>query len=426
MITLACAIIALVESYFIVDFADEVLRLNYGSLKRKIIASLPLSITGIICGILGLHSAVICAVSVIYLFLISRKSTAKIAKRIAASFGVLAVAFVASLAARGLLSTALMLEFNDEPDSIMKIPQGLIETTLLWLFFDMLKKFFDRDRVRFRRRNWVQIIVIFGCAFLAMCVLSWWARTDDAASLVVFFADVLIMLSAVTSYYMILSLGEYSRESEELQLEKQQREFRLQSNENVKLQYEETRRIRHDLKQVYAVLSALLSENKVAEAEEYLSRNYTEIESMEILIDVGNDFINAILSSKLKRARALGITVRCCVDRALSFDEADMCVLLGNMLDNAIEACEKCKKLDTPRFIEFSIASRGEQFLIEVANSVCENVLGENAALATTKPNSELHGFGTKSIRQIAEKYDGNVRYFQEGDMFTCEVILTN
>lgn len=423
MITLACAIITLFEGYFIVDFADEVLRLNYGDLKRKIIASLPLSIAGIICGVLSLHSAVICAVSVIYLFLISRRSTAKFTKRIAASFGVPAVAFGASFAARGLLSTALMLEFNDAPDNIMKIPQGLIEATLLWLFYDMLKKFFDRDRVRFRRRNWVQIIVIFGCAFLAMCVLSLWARTDDAASLVVFFADVLIMLSAITSYYMILSLGEYSRESEELQLEKQQREFRLQSNENVRLQYEETRRIRHDLKQVYAVLSALLSENKVAEAEEYLSRNYTEIESMEILIDVGNDFINAILSSKLKRARALGITVRCCVDRALSFDETDMCVLLGNMLDNAIEACEKC---ETARFIELSIASRGEQFLIEVANSVCENVLGENAALATTKPNSELHGFGTKSIRQIAEKYDGNVRYFQEGDMFTCEVILTN
>lgn len=426
LITLVCAIIALFEGYFIVDYIGAVSHFKYDNLKRKIIASLPLSIAGIICGIFNYHLAVICAVSVIYLFLITRKSAAVIPKRIVVSFAVLAIAFGAYFAARGLLSTALLLESGDEPESIMKIPQKLIEATLLWLFFDMLKKFFDRDRVRFRRRNWVQICLIFGCAILAMGVLSLWARTENAASLIVFFADVLIMLSAITSYYMILSLGNYHRESEELRLEKQQREFRLESGDNVKRQYEETRRIRHDLKQVYAVLSALLSENKVAKAEEYLSRNYSEIENMEILIDVGNDFINALLSSKLKRARALGITVRCCVDRALSFDEADMCVLLGNMLDNAIEACEKCKNCESPRFVELSIASRGEQFLIEVANSVSENVLGKNAGLTTTKPNSELHGFGTKSIRQIAEKYDGNVRYFQEGDIFTCEVLLSN
>lgn len=426
VITLVCAVIALFEGFFIIDFIGAVSRLNYENFKKKIIVSLPLSIAGIICGIFGIHSSVICAISAIYLILITRKSTSKIPKRIAASFAVLGIAFGAYFGARGLLWTALLLETGDKPDNIMKIPQRLIEATLLWLFFDMLKKFFDRDRVRFRRRNWVQIFLIFGCSILAMGVLSLWARTESAASLIVFFADVLIMLSAITSYYMILSLGNYHRESEELRLEKQQREFRLESSENVKRQYEETRRIRHDLKQVYAVLSALLSENKVAEAEEYLNRNFSEIESMEILIDVGNDFINAILSSKLKRARTLGITVRCCVDRALDFDESDMCVLLGNMLDNAIEACEKCRNCESPRFVELSIASRGEQFLIEVANSVSENVLGKNAELATTKPNSELHGFGTKSIRQIAEKYDGNVRYFQEGDIFTCEVLLSN
>lgn len=435
-VTLACALIALFESFAVADFVRAVLRVdrenseNSENAERRkfpikiIVLSLPLAVAGLICGAYGVHPSVICGFSVIYLFLvIGRRSKKKIIQRIIASVSAVGIAFGAFFSARELLSTALMLDYFDKPEDTMKIPQKLIEASLLWLFFDMLKKFFDRDKVRFRRRNWIQIIVIFGCSILAMCALDLWARTDHAAAaVIVFFTDVLIMLSAITSYYMILSLGNYHRESEELRLFKQQQEFRLESNESVKRQYEETRRIRHDLKQVYAVLSTLLSENKVAEAEEYLSRNYSEIESMEILIDVGNDFINAILSSKLNRAKALGITVRCCVDRSLKFDEADMCVLLGNMLDNAIEACDKCAQ---PRYVELSIISRGEQYLIEVANSVPDNVLGENAALETTKRNADLHGFGTKSIRQIAEKYDGNVRYFQEGDIFTCEVLLT-
>lgn len=431
-VTLVTALTALIESVSVVGFVSAVLCIDRddpgnferGIFSKKIIAlSLPLAIAGLICGAYDVHPSIICGFSVIYLFLvIGQRSKKGIIQRIIASVSAVGIALGAFFSARELLYTALMLEYSDKPDDITRIPQKLIEALLLWLFFDMLKKFFDRDKVRFRRRNWIQIIVIFGCSILAMCALNQYARTEPVAALIAFFADVLIMLSAVTSYYMILSLGNYHRESEELRLSKQQQEFRLESNENVRRQYEETRRIRHDLKQVYAVLSTLLSENKVAEAEEYLSRNYSEIESMEILIDVGNDFINAILSSKLNRAKALGITVRCCVDRSLKFDEADMCVLLGNMLDNAIEACEKCAP---PRYVELSIISRGEQYMIEVANSVPDNVLGENAALETTKRNAELHGFGTKSIRQIAEKYDGNVRYFQEGDIFTCEVLLT-
>lgn len=425
-VKIACALIALFESYAVANFVRVVLRVDIERERspiKTIMPSLPLAIAGLICGAYDAHPAVICGFSVIYLFLvIGRKSKKKIIPRLIASVSAVAIAFGAFFSARELLSTSLMLDLYDKPEAIMEIPQKLIEALLLWLFFDMLMKFFDRDKVRFRRRNWIQIIVIFGCSILAMSVLNLLARAESAASMIVFLADVLIMLSAITSYYMILSLGNYHRESEELRLFKQQQEFRLESNESVKRQYEETRRIRHDLKQVYAVLSTLLSENKVAESEEYLSRNYSEIESMEILIDVGNDFINAILSSKLNRAKALGITVRCCVDRSLKFDEADMCVLLGNMLDNAIEACERCAQ---PRYVELSIISRGEQYLIEVANSVPDNVLGENAALETTKRNAELHGFGTKSIRQIAEKYDGNVRYFQEGDIFTCEVLLT-
>lgn len=431
-VTLVTALTALIESVSVVGFVIAVLCIDRddpgnferGKFPKKIIAlSLPLAIAGLICGAYDVHPSIICGFSVIYLFLvIGQRSKKGIIQRIIASVSAVGIALGAFFSARELLYTALMLEYSDKPDDITRIPQKLIEALLLWLFFDMLKKFFDRDKVRFRRRNWIQIIVIFGCSILAMCALNQYARTEPVAALIAFFADVLIMLSAVTSYYMILSLGNYHRESEELRLSKQQQEFRLESNENVRRQYEETRRIRHDLKQVYAVLSTLLSENKVAEAEEYLSRNYSEIESMEILIDVGNDFINAILSSKLNRAKALGITVRCCVDRSLKFDETDMCVLLGNMLDNAIEACEKCAP---PRYVELSIISRGEQYMIEVANSVPDNVLGENAALETTKRNAELHGFGTKSIRQIAEKYDGNVRYFQEGDIFTCEVLLT-
>ena len=181
--------------------------------------------------------------------------------------------------------------------------------------------------------------------------------------------------------------------------------------------------IRHDMKHAYSVINTLLLDGKYDEAVKYVQGGSENIASTEMIIDIGNDFVNAILNSKLSLAKSKGIEVLCGAAKNLDgVADEDLCVLLGNMLDNAIEACVLCEK--EKRIVEVNIASYSKQIVITVSNTVKGDVLKGNHDLVTTKKQAAGHGFGVESIRQIAKKYDGHVRFYQENSVFNCKVLL--
>ena len=90
------------------------------------------------------------------------------------------------------------------------------------------------------------------------------------------------------------------------------------------------------------------------------------------------------------------------------------------MLDNAIEAA----KITTPACIEVSIFSDDYKTNICVSNSICKSVLNDNKNLFTTKTDFQNHGIGVRTIRGVADKYNGNVFFYEENMNFFCRVIL--
>ena len=140
-----------------------------------------------------------------------------------------------------------------------------------------------------------------------------------------------------------------------------------------------------------------------------------------MVIDVHNDFLNAILNSKLLIASEQGIRVICASASNIDgIDDIDLCNLLGNILDNAIEAAKDCQN----GYIEVSIRSDENMVLVIVANTVAEPVVKRNKELKSTKKNADDHGYGVKTIRFIAEKYNGTASFYEEGDMFYCQVMM--
>ena len=236
------------------------------------------------------------------------------------------------------------------------------------------------------------------------------------------FAEISSVILFVASFYIIFALSRSNKESEELHILRQQHQYRIQYANNIKMQYDEIRRIRHDMKQSYSVIESLISDEKYTEASKYIESNINNFGKSEILIDVGNDFVNAILNSKLTFAKSIGIEVICSsTSNIQGIDDTDLCNLLGNMLDNAIEACEQCKG---EKLIEASISIRENKCIIIVSNSVESEIMKNNKALETTKKDAKNHGFGVKSIRTIAEKYGGLVNFYQEKSLFNCQVVL--
>ncbi|MBE6845649.1 MAG: GHKL domain-containing protein [Ruminococcus sp.] len=330
-----------------------------------------------------------------------------------------------------LVSSAVSAAFKADitviytEQSLIRFIAVISAQILMFVFCDLLIKIIGQDKLSLNKKEWFLILITFVFSFSTIAIIhiaQTYYDIPEAATMLMLFAEICSVILFVASFYIIFALSKSNKESEELRILKQQNEYRIQYANNIKMQYDEIRRIRHDMKQSYSVIESLISDEKYAEASEYINSNISSIGKSEIIINVGNDFVNAILNSKLTYAKSIGIEVICSsTSNIKGIDDTDLCSLLGNMLDNAIEACEKN---EGEKLIETNIIFRENKYIIIVSNSVESEILKSNKALKTTKKDTENHGFGVKSIRTIAEKYGGVVNYYQERNMFNCQVVL--
>ena len=138
-----------------------------------------------------------------------------------------------------------------------------------------------------------------------------------------------------------------------------------------------------------------------------------------------NEGVNFILNSKLAVCGDKGIHGDLMIiGDVTKHDEYDLISLLGNLLDNAIEACAKC----TDPTIKLEIKNYKDYLSITVINSTAEPVLKNNPELKTTKKDKELHGIGLSSIQSVVDKYSGDIIrndvLMNEKDAFKCSVLL--
>lgn len=177
------------------------------------------------------------------------------------------------------------------------------------------------------------------------------------------------------------------------------------------------------MKQYAAAMQALIKNGKLSEAEALAEKQTEHLSKIETVINIENDFLNAILNSKLSFAKSKNIDILCSIENDISgIEDTDLCNLLGNLLDNAILAAEKCDP--ELRLIEFKISLMGSKLVIIVRNSINASVLKENPGLISTKPNYSEHGFGIKTIKSIVEKYNGTFDFYEEGLTFISRVEL--
>ena len=194
--------------------------------------------------------------------------------------------------------------------------------------------------------------------------------------------------------------------------------------EEVQNIYQTMRAWRHDYHNHMQAIKALLSMGKKEELSEYLDNLEKDLDSIDIAIRTGNVGLDAILSSKVSIARKNNIEVNCTakVPQDLKVSDVHLCAIVGNLMDNAIEACEKITDGTVPRFIRIYIGLFKSQLYISVSNSTCEKHRRRLSELVTSKLGE--HGFGLRRIDKLAEKYDGYVNRKNEPGIFATEVML--
>ncbi len=145
----------------------------------------------------------------------------------------------------------------------------------------------------------------------------------------------------------------------------------------------------------------------------------------DIVVNTGNDILDTVLTEKNLRCNKNKIAFTCVADgNALAFmTDADICALFGNALDNAIEATVKIPD-EQKRMIGLSVHRSGKFATVEVHNTLCVEPEFVDGLPITTKSERDLHGYGVKSIKLIAEKYGGNMTISVRDGLFDLSVLL--
>ncbi len=328
------------------------------------------------------------------------------------------------------VTAVLSVALNSAPKELFVMQStyriiGVVMCQTLNLFlYSLILKFVDKTILAMKKKEWILVISVLLISSLSFGVIQTAlneAKLSEETALMLMMCEIGLCTLNIICLYITVSLNKSNRVAEELKLKEQQQKHDIQYAETVRAQYEEIRNIRHNMKQHLAVVSGLQIEGKYDEAQEYVSKISSNIAEIEMFMDVGSDFVNAILNSKLSIAKSKNINVLCSSSSNIDgINEYDLCNLIGNMLDNAIEAAEKTVNA----IIEVSIASDKYKISIKVANSIAESILNKNPSLKSSKSNPVLHGFGTKTIRSISEKYNGNADFYEEGLSFVCRVEL--
>lgn len=178
----------------------------------------------------------------------------------------------------------------------------------------------------------------------------------------------------------------------------------------------------HDLKHQITVLQ---SEQDSQRRMDYLAEIKEEIRAYEAQNKTGNTVLDTILTSKSLHCARHGIELTCVADGAkLGFiDVMDLCSIFGNILDNAIE-CELRIEDANKRLIHLAVYAK-QGFLVIQCENYCDEVLKfQNDLPISTKDNSDYHGFGIKSVRYAAAKYDGTVTIHNQDNWFEIDIVI--
>ena len=183
------------------------------------------------------------------------------------------------------------------------------------------------------------------------------------------------------------------------------------------------RRQIHDFNHHLRVIQELSRTGNEKEVENYLSALLAVSKKDLSLCRCGNDVIDAVINSKAMDAKSLGIAYHFDIrfDPGLSIDSVDLCAVLSNQIDNAIEACQNIPEGQERRITVKIWPQNSNMLFLQVHNSVVSNPFVENEKLQTTKDDPyHLHGYGLQNIREIALKYDGDMKCsFQDGEFFS-------
>lgn len=226
----------------------------------------------------------------------------------------------------------------------------------------------------------------------------------------------ILSADVIKGYTLHFSFMETNRQMQH-QLDLQRKHY---SELNAKIQ--EARTIRHDLRQHMHILNALVQEKNISELKKYFESYNTTLSLEAPLTYCENYAIDALLQyyGQSCKENKIHYQVSFSLPPKLQVTDTDLCIILGNLIENAVEACMRASQ--TESFISITSELRGNSFLILIKNSFEGEIRTHKNRLLSSKRNAL--GIGTFSVSSLVERYGGMISFETEENVFMVSLIL--
>lgn len=230
----------------------------------------------------------------------------------------------------------------------------------------------------------------------------------------------LVILFLIIFMYDILN--DYYNEKIHLELLEKERNYYLNQAELANEHIREIGKFKHDIKNHLLALDAIMQRDN-NEAKDYITALGNKITSEEIYSQSGNVAVDSVINYKLSKAanKNINVTSKIVIPEKINIDTKDMITIIGNLLDNAIEAAEK---VGNKKYVSIRMEFKPEILVIEVSNSYDGQIKTENGKFITDKTDKKSHGLGIENINDALKKYENSLDFSYTEQDFHAKVII--
>lgn len=299
----------------------------------------------------------------------------------------------------------------------------ILSKMLSLLIVNILRVKFKHNSLYMSTSYWLLFFLMFLSSTATVFLI--FKLSYDIEGAYMYNLSILCAFGVLFSTFFALFLYERLAKQAETIRNQEQYELHLKTQlkhlDDILITQKQIKKFKHDFNNYIIGLQAYIDNDDRQGANEYVKDLKEKFNPGEDIVETGNTTLDAILSTKIAIAESKGISVskKIQIPEDISVDPIDMCVIFGNALDNAIEACDRTESTD--KKISITIICKDKAVLCKIVNTAPKPV---TSLLDTSKADKKNHGFGLENIKIALSKYNANPTIERTDTEFTLKFVI--
>lgn len=315
-----------------------------------------------------------------------------------------------------------ILNFVSSQAERLDIIGVVISKILMIMFVYVVSMYWNRQREEFVPNNFYIYLLFFPVGSICIAINEFNEKGNTFSSICTI--SILLVFN-VLIFELYIKMNEIFMNEYDKAMYAQQIEIISGNTAEQKKIMEEFYREKHDLANELVSLKGCIEGGNMESLNRNLDKIIHSYKNVEKVCNTGNSTVDAIINFKYAAASEYGIKfcLKIFIPNELAIDVCDIGIVLGNAIDNAIEAVRRC--INKEKVIQISMGVKKEAWVIVIKNPYEHEIEKDKTGLlVSTKQNKQKHGYGSKSITRIAEKYQGESITETQNGIFSLTIVL--